>query len=355
MPPRLVTGRAWHIVFYALNGGAWVRQRKTFGLNRIENKTERRKRAAEIIKSIDAPTESIASTNLIDAIRMAEDIQAKSPKTETRRSYKCVAKLLITHIVEQKKAHYAIGDWTRKDAHAFLDEAVQRGICNTTYNNYRSLAVTLWNVLINRELIEKNPWQGIRQRRRNEKTRRNFSPDEIKVILPEIEKDFWMYVMVQLHYTCLIRRTECYRLRFKHFNLAEGYIELPETVTKNGKRAIVTIPNAFLSFLRGQKFSGYPINYLVFGKNGQPHPSIPAAENTYKLRHRKILLKLKKEGKIADIRGLSLYSWKDTGMTELAKVLSPFQLRDHARHASIDQSLAYYHQEKIILAVRTAF
>jgi hypothetical protein len=107
-----------------------------------------------------------------------------------------------------------------------------------------------------------------------------------------------------------------------------------------------------LAILREETFARYPGNYLLFGAGGTPHPNKSAGENTFKDRHRRILLSLKKAGKLKDITGLSLYSWKDTGMTEFAKILRPIELRDHARHASIDQSLEYYHQDKIITGVK---
>jgi hypothetical protein len=39
-------------------------------------------------------------------------------------------------------------------------------------------------------------------------------------------------------------------------------------------------------------------------------------------------------------------------MTIMAKYLTPFQLRDHARHSSTDISMRYYHAEQIIPEVR---
>jgi hypothetical protein len=83
-----------------------------------------------------------------------------------------------------------------------------------------------------------------------------------------------------------------------------------------------------------------------------PHATQSAGDNTFKRRHRLVLIRLKTEGKLKDITGLSLYSWKDTGMTMMARYLTPFQLRDHARHSSTDISMRYYNAEQIIPEVR---
>lgn len=143
-------------------------------------------------------------------------------------------------------------------------------------------------------------------------------------------------------------------MRFSDFHLGEGFILLPRTKTKNGKQRVVTIPDTLRELLLDDRFARNPGNYLLFGKGGRPHPSVNAGDSTFKERHRVLLLRLKKEKKLADTTGLSLYSWKDTGMTEFARILRPVELRDHAGHASIDQSLVYYHAEKVQPAVKGA-
>ena len=55
-----------------------------------------------------------------------------------------------------------------------------------------------------------------------------------------------------------------------------------------------------------------------------------------------------------DITGLSLYSWKDTGMTLLAGILTPMKLKDHARHSTLDTTLLYYHGRNMVPEVKAA-
>lgn len=68
--------------------------------------------------------------------------------------------------------------------------------------------------------------------------------------------------------------------------------------------------------------------------------------------HREILEFLLKSGKLPDINGLSFYSWKDTGATNAAKFLTPFELRDQLGHATLEQIMVYYHHEEIIEKVK---
>lgn len=62
---------------------------------------------------------------------------------------------------------------------------------------------------------------------------------------------------------------------------------------------------------------------------------------------------LKKEmGKLQDIRGFTLYSWKDTGCTDAAEFLTPFDLRDQLRHSTMEMVMKYYHKKTVIQAVK---
>lgn len=366
IPPRLVkAAQGWYIIYYHNLAGEWIRERKTFNLNRIQDKRRRLERSKEIIKQIDsslitndkqlltAPTASIlGDTPILEAIDLAVGIICQSPKLDTRRSFKMIGKMLSEFIVKRGWVSLSIADFGTRHAREFMDEAMKRGVSNTTFNNYRGFAGTVFSKLVNREYITVNPFEKIQMLAREEKKRRPFTEQEKMIVLAEIQADYWLFILVLLHRLTLLRRTECYRLRFNNFNLAEGYIHLPKSSTKNGKVGIVTIPNVFRDILSDPRFSKNPGNYLVFGAAGQPHPSKCAAENTYKLKHRNLLLRLKAEGKLSDITGLSLYSWKDTGMTEFAKVLRPIELRDQARHASVDQSLVYYHADKVIKSVK---
>lgn len=369
IPPRIVKARqGWYVVYYHEVAGVWCRERKTFNLNRISDKRRRAERAAEIIEQLDGALSSrdvagivtpelniLSGTPVIEAIDFAVSIICQSPKRETQKSFRMIRKMLVDFIEKKQLSGLTVSQFDAKCARAFMDDAAQRGISNTTFNNYRGFATILFNKLINRDYIAINPFHKIEKLEREEKARRPFTPEEVRVVLAEIYRDdYWLFVLVLLHRLTLLRRTECYRLRFSNFNMKEGFIFLPKTATKNKKQGVVTIPDALRHFLEDERFARQPGNFLLFGASGRPHAAKNAGDTTFKERHRRILKRLLKEKKLHDISGLSLYSWKDTGMTEFARILRPVELRDHARHASIDQSLQYYHAEKVNQNVKRA-
>lgn len=369
IPPRLVKAQqGWYVVYYHLVAGMWTRERKTFNLNRIRDRARRLERAREIIAELDGSLHTdrqsgvgsvelnaLARTPVVEAIDFAVGIICQSPKYETRKSFRMIRKMLVDFIAKKKWEGLWVSQFDARCARAFMDDAAGRGISNTTFNNYRGFAGIVFNKLISREYITVNPFHKIEVLEREEKRRRPFTAEERRVVLAEIyQQDYWLFMLVLLHFLCLVRRTECYRMRFSDFHLAEGFILLPRTKTKNKKQRVVTIPDTLRDFLQDDRFARNPGNYLLFGKAGKPHPSVNAGDSTFKERHRLLLIRLKKEKKIADTTGLSLYSWKDTGMTEFARILRPVELRDHAGHASIDQSLVYYHAEQVQPSVKRA-
>lgn len=366
IPPRLVkTKQGWYVVYYHEVAGQWVRERKTFNLNRVKDKRRRMEMAQEIIEALQdnltgrregveqGPESVLFSTPVIEAVDFAAKLKMQSPKKDSRKVFKSVRDMLARFIEKKKWTKMAVAEFRVRHAQAFLDDCLIRGISNTTFNNYRNFCVTLFNILIKREYLKDNPFSKIEIREEEEKGRRPFTKEERAVVLAEIYRiDYWLFILVMLTYLELLRRTECYRLRFSNFNLQEGYIHLPATATKNGQKAIITIPDALRTYLLDDRFIRQPTNYLLFGKGCRPHPSVSAGEQSFKAKHRRVLRGLQSRGKLGDITGLSLYSWKDTGMTEMSNILDPIRLRDHARHKSIDQSLEYYHAKRIIKKVK---
>ena len=84
----------------------------------------------------------------------------------------------------------------------------------------------------------------------------------------------------------------------------------------------------------------------------KPHSTVPAKDDKMNKLHHQYILELKEQGKLQDIRGFTLYSWKDTGCTDAAEFLTPFELRDQLRHSTMEMVMKYYHKKNIIHSVK---
>lgn len=66
-------------------------------------------------------------------------------------------------------------------------------------------------------------------------------------------------------------------------------------------------------------------------------------------RHRNILERLRADGRLGNIEGLSWYSWKDTGISAHSRRTSLLATKDQAGHTSTDMTLVYYQSEQVNL------
>lgn len=141
---------------------------------------------------------------------------------------------------------------------------------------------------------------------------------------------------------CFIRPIELRRLRFYMISLREGVIRLSPAETKNREADNVTIPNVLIPFLRAFRLEQWNSRWLIFGERVQPHPSHCCGHNTMNLRHSNILKALHKKGALADITGLSFYSWKDTGAMDLfRKKVNPLEIMRQLRHKDLATTQLY--------------
>lgn len=148
---------------------------------------------------------------------------------------------------------------------------------------------------------------------------------------------------VVLIYNCFIRPGELRKLRCGHIDIREGVIRMPGSITKNGDDSVVTIPDIILPFVKSFETFKHPNSYYVFGRGLKIHPHQPCGHNTMNYRHAKLLNGLVSEGQLKDIKGLTLYSWKDTGDQDMArtKEVDVLTLRDHNRHKSLETTQKY--------------
>lgn len=223
-----------------------------------------------------------------------------------------------------------------------------------TLNNKLIRIRALWSEIVKAEYCSTNPFKAIRPSMEEEKNRRNFTLEESRIVAQAAQaENYWLFRGILLQYYCYIRPVELSRLKFKDFDLSAGTVSV--LVHKGKKRRrIATIPTAVMEYFKDGKFDKFATNYYVFGivekdkREFELWPSYtPCSEDLLYKRHKKLLERLKSEGKIKDIRGLTWYSWKDTGISLHTHSTSPMATKDQAGHSNFDMTLRYYHEPQI--------
>jgi len=347
----IVPNKKWYVQYYTLHNGIKKRHRPGFGLNRIKDINERTveaNRILNVLKLINEQNTRIFGTTVVsvdDAIKIAVNIkQHRTDRTKSLTTYSSIANIFVAWLTNMHLINIDVKQIDRKVAMSFLDYAIEeRKISAKTHNNYISILRNLFNVILDRELIEINPFSKIPELKETETTRKALSTYERNLIIKEIRNrgDVWLEIAVLFIYYTLLRPIELRRMRFKDVDFQKGIIILSGDQTKNRKNAGITMPETMIERLMELDFHKWEPNLLIFGQYSKPHPDIAIGEHTLNNRHRNILRDLADQFGF-DYTGISLYSWKDTGATDLLQMgLTIDELRQHIRHEDLKDTQKY--------------
>lgn len=369
--PRLVKGERWRIDYYTFDTetGRERRCRREFDLNDIQDLQVREAVADRLIHYLDvfiryevpaAPPPEVPVMTVSEAATFALDLKTASPRKNTHKAYITLVMWLQKWLQAKGYAVLPVPEFSRRHARAFFDwymtgNGQRKKYRGVTINNRLRHARALWAELIDREICVENPWKAIKPVREEEKLRRVFTLEERRIVAQEIHNtDYWLFRGLLLQYYCYIRPVELGRLKFGAFDLKNGIVQVQVMKGKKPRQRWATIPKSVLHYFTEPAFTKWPTNYYVFGlppaENGLqaigPSPTRSHPNRMYK-RHRKILERLKQEKRLANINGLTWYSWKDAGITAHAGQTSPLSTKDQAGHQDFDITMVYYHQQQI--------
>jgi integrase len=361
---RVVKGAKWYLDYTRLDvsTGKETRHRRDFDLNDIENEEVRAQVAQILCRYLDSfiamtpavsPHPAIPAGDTVQqAVTAMLQVKMTSPRKNTHRGYKSISKTFLEWARAKHLATSPVSEFSKKNARAFFDWLNEnRTFRAATTNNYLIHLRALWFEMLSREMVEKNPWSGIKPARKEEKLRRIFTDVERRVVATEVERtDYWMFRALLLQYYCYIRPAEMIRLRFKNFDLGRGVVCIEEAQAKKWKKRYATLPASVLHYFRDGRFEQYPANYFVFGLEdgvGRPSPTTPVGDNRLYKRHKAVLHRLKESGALGDITGLTWYSWKDTGISRHTAQTSAIGTRDQAGHDDVATTMIYYHTNEV--------
>ena len=360
---HLVTGARWYVDFTTVDlpTGAETRHRQDFDLNDIPDLTVRKEVGERLVKYLTVFLDVRATVQigctvapgkpapmLCDALQSVIQVKTSVGRKNTHKTYRSIGGIFLAWTEQRSYARLPLPEFGKKHARAFFDYLqTRKSYRGCTLNNYLTALRILWGEMIVREMCEENPWKILKPVREEEKRRRPFTPDERRVVAAEIEKtDYWLFRGLLLQFFCYVRPVELCRLKFKNFQLGKGLLKLEGYQSKTWVTRWITIPASVLSYFLDGTFDRQPANYYVFGRGLAPGPQ-PTNEHRMYRRHRNILERLRADGKIGVLDGLSWYSWKDTGISLHSRQTSLLATKDQAGHTSTDMTLIYYTSEQV--------
>jgi integrase len=323
----------------------------TFDINRIKDLALRESYALDKLNEVNAwlrsgHPELLPETraNVIQGINLALEIKFTNLRENSKRGYRSVSKSLIGWLQLSKYDHLDVSDISKSHALQHMDYLLKHnGIQGRTYNNRLIHLKAIWNELIERGFSENNPWAEIKKKREADKARRPMRKEEVDVIFPALfQHNKYLALAVLFIYYTMIRPVEIQRMKIGMIHLADGIITLPPDVTKNHKRANITMPEILKDWIQLHfDLDKFPKNYFAIGEDLHPSPNAISPNKINKL-HKRITVRLQEQGKLSDITGIQLYSWKDTGVKKLLdQGVNIVDIMNHLRHSDLNVTQKY--------------
>lgn len=129
-----------------------------------------------------------------------------------------------------------------------------------------------FKVLKLRGIIRENPCQDIQRLGDRPSRHEPYTPEELQKLLTYLEEHNHTLLCFCVLVMCAIRPAEILRLQVKDINIAEGFITIKNTKSKNTYTRIARIPAIMLKYLRYLNIQGQPSTYYIFNPSGIPNP-----------------------------------------------------------------------------------
>jgi integrase len=355
----------WYIIFYVWD----VQQRKMvrkrdYTINAYASAAQRRAYAKQRIQSINEllvdgyhidgrkkeeyQGDIESAITLEQALNSILEIKKKTFRHSSYLSFKSTLKKFLLWAQTNRISSSNVKSFDRLHAMLYIDHLIiDHKLSGKSINSKVAYMKSLFNELVEREIIDKNPFVKIKKHK-EVKSYQNlaYTDEEITLIKNAIlikYPELWTFI--QFIYYCYLRPSEIRSLTTDHIHLRRKKIFIPGYISKNGMDAYIDIPAIFLDYLDEIDFFKNKSGLLFTNKSGNG-----LGKNTMTRQHKEII----------DALGLdsrhTLYSWKHTGVIKAYKAgVDIKSIQRQCRHSSIDmtdnylKSLGLYDNEEFLL------
>lgn len=347
-PPELHSGREWYISFYAFDPVSAKMKRKRIKLNSIKSISERRKYAKLLINRLSEQlakgwnpwiesTDKHAYLLFEDALNRYRIYLDKMYKDEIYRKETYVGYISnIRNVEEWNKSRKPpityLYQFDRDFCVEFLEEIfITRDNSAFTRDNYLRFLGIFSKWCMGNGYLKANPVETINgfAKQSKKKTRTTISPHDLVRLNEYVSQTDKYYLLAcYILYYCFIRPKEMSYLRLHNFSLAKQTVFVPDSISKNKKDGVITLPKKVILLMIDLKIFDSPGNSYLFSDGFRPGREY-RSEKQFRDRWAKIRKALSFPDKY------KFYSLKDTGITNMLRHYDVLSVRDQARHSSI--------------------
>lgn len=341
----------WYILFYVwdVQERQMVRKRD-YSINMYASAAQRRAYAKQRIQSINELLEDgyhidsrkkeefegdiESAVTLEQALTTILEIKRKSFRHSSYLSFNSTLKNFLAWAQSNRISTSNVKSFDRLRAMLWVDHLViNQKLAGKSVNSKVSYMKSLFNELLQREIIQSNPFAKIKKHKEVTTYQNLAYTDqevaEVKKAILDKEPELWTFV--QFIYYCYLRPSEIRSLAMEHINPQAGKIFVPGHISKNGIDAYVDIPSKFLDYLNSVHLFENKKGLLFTNKSGNK-----IGKNTMTARHKTIIDALGMDNRH------TLYSWKHTGVIKAYKAgVDIKSIQRQCRHTAIDMTDNY--------------
>ncbi len=358
--PKLHSGACWFISFYAFDPAKGELRRKRIKINYVGTHTERKRYASQVCHRLSAKLEAgwnpwieaeadrsykkFSDTLIHYRNYITKLLNDGVHRASTHHDYICFARIMEEWNENQRAPITYVYQFDRAFCVRFLDYVyIERENSPRTRNNYLAFLRSFGAFLVQHLYIKEKPTDGLMSvgKALLKKERQVIAPADMQRLhdwLVENNRPF-LLVSYFLHYM-LIRPKEIAKLRLSDISIANQTIYIDDTISKNKKSAIVTMPAKIIELMVELGYFNAPSSNYIFSKKFRPGEEW-VNEKTYRdfwsLRIRPAL-NFPKQYKF--------YSLKDTGITAMLRAgCDTLSVKEQARHSSLLMTDVYTPQD----------
>lgn len=290
------------------------------------------------------------SVDMLVMIRKFLDAKKRDLTENTMRSYESFCNGLKKWII-LKHPDLRSNQFTKRLAVEYMDyvlegnNATKNGkarkhddgtVSNRTYNNNLKQGRALFSWAVEKCYCEENPFEKIKTKREEKKTRVIIPEPWRKKIREYFEKTNPQYLIIcELVHTSLIRPVEISRLQAYMVNIGEGCIEMPADITKNHKERRARLSEELKEMLAKHIMGAKPDDYLFADKCWRCGTK-PMSSHTFG----NVWEAMRKEINLPE--EMQLYSLRDTGINGMLKAgIDPLSVMQAADHSDLSMTTRY--------------
>lgn len=232
---------------------------------------------------------------------------------DSMRTYKSQIEM-ITNWINSKYENIHVGRFNKDLAQEYLDYVyTTKEVSPRTWNNYLKFLRTVWAWLIEKNYCSENIFLNIKVKPQTEKERVIIPEDwSVKVIEYFRDNNPAMELVCGLIYNSFMRPAEICRTQISDIQLFNNAIYLPGKKTKNKRSRWCLLPPHLIDLIIKMKLDKYPTDYYLLSSGLTPGKKVLCTRKLDKYWNKmRTAIDLPNE--------MKLYSFRDTGITDLKK------------------------------------